>query len=378
MLVSKEEKESKYNTNINIMGIRALNKFLQAKCRSSIKSIPLSELSGKKIAVDISIYLYKYISENALLENLYLMISLFREHNIIPIFIFDGKPPTEKNDTIASRKKNKTDAREEYYRLKLLIESMKSEKDVDADADADADVDVDADTNLDAESKRQKEIEKENEINDITQSMEQLKKKFISIKYDDIQNVKTLLQAYGMTYFEAPGEADILCAKLVTNNIVYACLSEDTDMFVYGCGRVLRYLSLTLSNVVIYDLNHILKTLNVTIDEFKRICILYGCDYSHDLENEPKTKLLNIFHAFQLFKKYRDDTTTQDFYEWIIKEKIHSENYIDNINKSMKLFEIDESKNLELYDNVKILNGPINRKLLIDIMKKENFIFIEK
>jgi flap endonuclease-1 len=355
------------------MGIRALNKFLQAKCRSSIKSIPLSELSGKKIAVDISIYLYKYISENALLENLYLMISLFREHNIIPIFIFDGKPPTEKNDTIASRKKNKTDAREEYYRLKLLVESMKTETQTDLDVDGDADT-------SDAESKRQKEIEKEkeNEINDITQSMEQLKKKFISIKYDDIQNVKTLLQAYGMTYFEAPGEADILCAKLVTNNIVYACLSEDTDMFVYGCGRVLRYLSLTLSNVVIYDLNNILKTLNVTIDEFKRICILYGCDYSHELDNEPKIKLLNIFHAFQLFKKYRDDTSALDFYEWIIKEKIHSDDYIDNINKSMKLFEIDETKNLELYDHVKILNGPINRKLLIDTMKKENFIFIEK
>jgi len=198
------------------MGIRALNKFLQAKCKSSIKSIPLSELSGKKIAVDISIYLYKYISENALLENLYLMISIFRENNITPIFIFDGKPPSEKNDTIASRKKNKTDAREEYYRLKLLIDNMK--------------------TGPDAEAETQKQ--KEYEINDMSQTMEQLKKKFISITYDDIQNVKTLLQAYGVTYFEAPGEADILCAKLVTNNIVYACLSEDTDMFVYGCGRV--------------------------------------------------------------------------------------------------------------------------------------------
>lgn len=254
---------------------------------------------------------------------------------------------------------------------------MKTETQTHVDTDADGDRDGDADA-VDAKSKRQKEIEKENEINDISQIMEHLKKKFISIKYDDIQNVKTLLQAYGMTYFEAPGEADILCAKLVTNNIVYACLSEDTDMFVYGCGRVLRYLSLTLSNVIIYDLNHILKTLNITMDEFKRICILYGCDYSHELDNEPKTKLLNIFHAFQLFKKYRDDTSAQDFYEWIIKEKVHSDDYINNINKNMKLFEIDESKNLELYDHIKILNGPINKRLLMDVMKKENFIFIEK
>lgn len=345
------------------MGIRALNKFLQAKCISSIKSIPLSELSGKKIAVDISIYLYKYISENALLENLYLMISIFRTNNIIPVFIFDGKPPTEKNDTIASRKKNKTNAREEYYRLKLLIDNMK--------------------TGQDAEAETQKQKQKEYEINDMSQTMEQLKKKFISITYDDIQNVKTLLQAYGVTYFEAPGEADILCAKLVTNNIVYACLSEDTDMFVYGCGRVLRYLSLTLSNVVIYDLNHILKTLNVTMEMFKKICILYGCDYSHDLSDELKTKPLNIFHAFQLFKKYcelvtESDSPTFDFYDWIIKEKIHSDDYIDNINKNMKLFDIDETKNLKLYDHIKILNGPVNKKLLIETMKKENFIFIEE
>jgi flap endonuclease-1 len=375
------------------MGIRALNKFLQAKCKSSIKSIPLSELSGKKIAVDISIYLYKYISENALLENLYLMISIFRENNITPIFIFDGKPPSEKNDTIASRKKNKTDAREEYYRLKLLIESMKAETDTenDADTDMDTDIDTDTDTNTDIKLKKERrEKEKECEINDLSQTMEQLKKKFISIKYDDIQNVKTLLQAYGMTYFEAPGEADILCAKLVTNNIVYACLSEDTDMFVYGCGRVLRYLSLSLSNVVIYDLNHILKTLNISMDVFKKICILYGCDYTHDtleensiLCEQPQENLhnMNIFHAFQLFKKYRDlavGINLDDFYDWIISEKIHTSSYIDKVSKNIKLFEIDETKNLELYDHIKIMNGPVNKKLLIDVMKKENFIFIEK
>jgi len=335
------------------MGIRALNKFLQAKCKSSIKSIPLSDLSGKKIAVDISIYLYKYISENALLENLYLMISLFRANNITPIFIFDGKPPTEKNDTIAIRKKNKIDAREEYYRLKVLVESMKMGPDAET----------------------QTQTQTESEINEMSQTMEQLRKKFVSIKYDDIQNVKTLLQAYGMTYFEAPGEADILCAKLVTNNNVYACLSEDTDMFVYGCGRVLRYLSLTLSSVVIYDMNHILKTLNIEMDVFKKICILYGCDYSHEpfIENN-----MNIFHAFQLFKKYRDAMNTEDFYDWIINEKIHSMQYIHEINKNMKLFNIGETKNLELYDNIKIVNGPINKALLIETMKKENFIFIEK
>ena len=108
------------------MGIRMLNKFLQSKCRKYITPINLSELSGKKIVVDISIYLYKFLSENALLENLYLMISIFRENKIIPIFIFDGKPPVEKNDTIAFRKRIKKNAREEYYRIKQILDDIES------------------------------------------------------------------------------------------------------------------------------------------------------------------------------------------------------------------------------------------------------------
>ena len=294
-----------------------------------------------------------------------------------------GNPLLKRMKQSQQEKKNKTDAREEYYRLKLLVENMKMETDIVSETELA--------TSLETETETIANAQKQNEINDMYQAMEQLKKKFVSIKYDDIQNVKTLLQAYGVTYFEAPGEADILCAKLVTNNLVYACLSEDTDMFVYGCGRVLRYLSLTLSNVVIYDLNNILKTLDVTMDVFKQICILYGCDYSHEslLENsiccEQKQTLhnMNIFHAFQLFKKYlviRDIVDTgdsSDFYEWIVNEKIHSILYIDEINKNIKLFDIDETKNLELYDHIKIVNGPINKKLLIDVMKKENFIFIE-
>lgn len=78
------------------MGIKNLNKVLRDKCKNSIKMISISELSGKKIVVDISIYLYKYIAENTLIENMYLMLSIFNYYKITPLFIFDGKPPVEK------------------------------------------------------------------------------------------------------------------------------------------------------------------------------------------------------------------------------------------------------------------------------------------
>ena len=71
------------------MGIKHLNKFLRNECQNSIKITSISDLSGKKIAVDISIYLYKFASDDSLIENMYLMLSVFRHYNVIPIFIFD-------------------------------------------------------------------------------------------------------------------------------------------------------------------------------------------------------------------------------------------------------------------------------------------------
>ena len=86
------------------MGVKDLNRYIRTNCPKSINCINMSELSGKKIAVDISIYLYKFEGENMLLENIYLMMSIFRHYNIFPIFVFDGKPPIEKHAILNKRR----------------------------------------------------------------------------------------------------------------------------------------------------------------------------------------------------------------------------------------------------------------------------------
>ena len=67
------------------MGIPKLNKLLLEKCENTelIKKINLHELNGKTIAVDTSIYLYKFSAQERLIENFYLLISLFINYNII-------------------------------------------------------------------------------------------------------------------------------------------------------------------------------------------------------------------------------------------------------------------------------------------------------
>ena len=165
------------------MGIKNLNSFLRDNCPESIKCTSLTDLAGKKIAVDISIYVYKYAGDNSLVENIYLMLATFRYYNIIPIFIFDGKPPAEKKELLQKRRADKKEAENEYNQLKNALES----------ADA-----------IDDDKKEE-----------IVTSMDALKKKFVYVNRDQLEKVKEMIRAYGMTYYDAPGEADELCAMLV-------------------------------------------------------------------------------------------------------------------------------------------------------------------
>ena len=107
------------------MGIRHLNKYLKEKCTSqSIRKIHLKKLSGKTLVIDTSIYMYHFLAEYALMENMYLFISILKTHNITPIFIFDGKTPLEKKDVLIERAQRKKEAEEKYN---TLLEESKKE-----------------------------------------------------------------------------------------------------------------------------------------------------------------------------------------------------------------------------------------------------------
>ena len=327
------------------MGIRNLNRYLRDNCPESIRCINMATLSGKKIAVDISIYLYKYESENTLLENMYVMLSIFRHYNIIPIFIFDGKPPPEKRALLIKRKENREEAQEEYNKLKSQL------KDVDEDLN-------------------------DSEKQDIVTAMDELKKQFVQINKDKIEKVKNLIRAYGATYYDAPGEADELCALLVINKKVWACLSEDMDLFVYGCTRVLRYFSLINHTVVLYYMKDILKDLDMTQKDFKEICVLSGTDYN--IHTEGDNSKVNLSLTLKYFRKYKKlNETNTLFYDWLI-DKTEYIYDIELLNKINKMFDLNVNHDkLDIFKYIKIINGPIRHDEIETIMKEDDFIFIK-
>ena len=87
------------------MGIKNLTSFLKSNCPQAIKEITLRDLDGKKVAIDISIFLYKFkYKSNNLIPKFVEQINKLRIHNITPIYIFDGIPSIEKKDVILDRK----------------------------------------------------------------------------------------------------------------------------------------------------------------------------------------------------------------------------------------------------------------------------------
>jgi len=329
------------------MGIRYLNRYFREECKNTdaIKIIYMKQLSGKKIVVDISVYLHKFACENTLIENMYLMLSTFRYYNIIPIFVFDGKAPAEKKDLLLQRLAEKKAAENEFNKLKNNLEYN---------------------SNMD-----------ENEKHEIINKMDILKKQFVYISKNQMQDVKSLITYYGMTYCDAPNEADELCAMFVIKGIVWGCLSEDMDMFLYGCPRVLRYLSLMNHTFVLYDTKQILNRLKINQNELREICVISGTDYNSNHLNK-----CDLFNTLKYFKKYKkcintEETTTikGSFYNWLIENT----NYVEiNENESFvsiySMFDTND-KYIKEIENIKITNTNILFTEMKELLRKDGFIF---
>jgi len=324
------------------MGIKNLNRFLKENCsKNAIRKIEFHQLNSKKVVIDASIYMYKYMAENALIENMYLLISMLLSNNITPLFVFDGKPPPEKNDLLRQRKADKTVAESKYNELLIKYK------------------------NTDNINKNEKQ--------NMMQELNELKHKFVRITNNDKCRVKQLLTAYGIMYYESVNEADEICAYMVKSGKAWACLSDDMDMFVYGCTRVLRNVSLLQKSVILYDTPIILNELCMPEDHFKQIMVLSGTDY-----NMHTSTTLDItiswytkFKNWLLTNKTHDDTT---FYKWLLVNC----NYItdiDALNKICDLFTINRIYEEPSVKEIEICLGNCNHTELHDIMEQEGFVF---
>lgn len=228
------------------MGIRYLNSYLKKSCRNSIHTIHLNHLSNKRIVIDVSIYLYQFEGDGLLLDNMKKLITILSDYNIDVLFVFDGKPPIEKMTTIYYRREQRRIAAVEC-----------------------ADIVTRMQNNVLKEDDEKLEVE-----------YAKLRRSAVEITRAKTDSVKQLFEENGVPYCIAPNEADTICASMVLKNEFWGCMSDDMDMLVYGCKHIIRDLNIENHTAKLYVLPEILRELNITYDNFKRICVISGTDYN--------------------------------------------------------------------------------------------------
>jgi flap endonuclease-1 len=321
------------------MGIPKLNKWLLEHCSpTSIKKIKLSEFQDKRIAVDISIYLYKFLTDDRFMEHLYLFLSTFRYYCIQPVFVFDGKAPAEKRATIQKRNKEKQEAKNQYE----LVEQQLLEI---------------------TDDKTRKNLENE---------MVSLKRKMVRITWTHIDSAIELIQAFGFEYYLAPAEADQLCVHLALTGDVFAILSDDMDLLISGAPRIMRTLNISTHELFLYDTDAILIDIKMTLQHFRETIVLSGTDY--DLE--ARQTGYNIKKCFDLFNEYKNSGLIISFYQWLGDKGIinpedfqHICSLFDNQNCFIELNEF-------LQKNKPSIPLRIDIQAIKTIMRKHKFIFV--
>jgi len=258
------------------MGVKHLNKFIQLNANEGVIKTHLENLSGWVVAIDTSNYLYRFAKNGSMIRGLHNMINTLKRYEIIPLFVLDGVPPSEKTGLLNERRRDRYIALDNYNKLKSDNDTMMTTIDYT--------------------------------------KMREYKRKSTYVSRYDVMNAVKLMDLMGVSYIKATGEADQLCSLLTIKGITNACMSEDMDMFVYGTNTVLRYLSLIHDNVVIYDYHTILNELDIPKDDFTSICVLSGSEYNNKYKYED---MISVFDIMNMYSRYRKSGSKLPFVKWI-------------------------------------------------------------
>ncbi len=243
------------------------------------RTITFENLFKKSIAIDAFNTIYQFLAiirqkdgtplkdfqgnVTSHLSGLFYRTINFLEHNIKPIYVFDGIPSELKIETVKERKKIKEEAREKM---------IKAQDDEDF-----------------------KEAKK----------FAQLTSKLDS---GMIEESKKLIEYMGIPIVQASSEGEAQSAYLVENNDAWACASQDYDTLLFGGERLLRNFAISRTKKVrdttvtldieYVSLNKFLNNLGITREQLIDMGILIGTDFF------PGIKGIGQKTALDLIKKY--------------------------------------------------------------------------
>jgi flap endonuclease-1 len=234
------------------MGIKQLSKVIAENAPRAVSEHPLQHYFGRKVAIDASMSIYQFLiavrteqgaltnasgSQTSHLIGLFYRTLRLLEHGLKPIYVFDGSPPKLKSGELAKRSGLRAAA----------AASLEDAKERGDDAGRD-----------------------------------KFERRLVKVTPQHVQECQQLLDALGVPWLQAPGEAEAQCAALVRQGLAYGVASEDMDTLTFGAPVMLRHVTASEAKklpIAEYSLNDVLKGFQLTMEQFIDLCILLGCDY---------------------------------------------------------------------------------------------------
>ncbi len=215
------------------------------------EEISFNYLKNKTVAIDSLNIIYQFLSSIRLQDGTPLRNSkgeitspyngifyktvYMLERDITPIWVFDGKPSDLKQKTQENRKKAKEEASTNYHSAKL---------------------------------------------NNNIEDMKKYAKRVNYLEKDTIKNCKELLSLMGIPYIEAISEGEGQCAYMVKKGDAFCVVSQDYDALLYGATNTVRNMTSTNKPMELVEINKVLNSLNISLDDLINIAILIGTDYN--------------------------------------------------------------------------------------------------
>ena len=247
-----------------------------------VKTVSLSDLSGKIIAFDAYNALYQFLAiirgpdgrplmdsrgrVTSHLSGLFYRTVNLLELGIKPVFVFDGKPPALKEAEIKRRMEIREEALLKY-----------------------------------------EQALREGRLEEARKYAQQAAK----LKDEMVEDAKRLLTLMGVPWVQAPSEGEAQAAHLVKRGDADLCASQDYDSLLFGAPALVRNVTISgrrkLPGKDVYvevspeiiRLDELLSSLGITREQLIDIAILVGTDY-----NPKGVKGIGPKRAYELIKKH--------------------------------------------------------------------------
>lgn len=301
------------------MGIKGLTPFLKKYAPSGFNIVPLSTFAHKRIAIDISLFLYKYkvIYGEQWLSGILELLTTLRSYSIHPIVIFDGEAPLEKMEEQEYRRSTREERKHVYENIISKVEMYNSSGIISTDLQHFHDKQL-------LMSKRRMSTcsssssplsldDSKFDVDIVLQRLERMKNQNVRVVYNDIELVQTMVNSLSIPYFQAPSEAEALCSWLTRYNIIDGVLTEDTDVLAYGARAYLSKLNMFSNTCTLVNYDNILSSLELTSEQFTEFCIMCGCDYNQRLKGVGPVRILKILKKYKSIDNFiKEEGTKHD------------------------------------------------------------------